>query len=263
MSPKRQFVPAHTKTRRLRTALIILAALIIFGVPVIRNSLRHGAAFVGSGLGRGTHAVGGFFGSIGTAIRTKSSLEKENVSLQAKNAELTTSLIDHDTLVHELDDLKASMGRTTGIRLLLASVLEKPPHSLYDTLQIDGGREAGFMVGQTVYANGDTPIGTIVEVSTRTALVRLYSTPGEKTEARLSPSNTDITLIGRGGGNYSATVPHEVATAAGMTVVSKDISPRVIAVFQKVTSDPRDPFQTFLLNSPVNVNDLSFVEVGQ
>ena len=142
-------------------------------------------------------------------------------------------------------------------------MLEKPPHSAYDTLLIDGGASAGFAAGETVYAGGDTPIGTIQEVAASSALVKLYSAPGESTEARLSATGTDVTLVGRGGGDFSVQVPQELVVAPGATVVSKDIDPHVLALFQKVTSDARDPFQTLLLSSPVNVNDLSFVEIGQ
>ena len=166
-------------------------------------------------------------------------------------------------LSQELDALKATMGRSTAVHLVLAAVLEKPPHSVYDTLLIDGGATAGFAKEQVVYANGDTPIGVIQEVTANSAVVKLYSAPGESTEARLSTSGTDITLVGRGGGNFSAQVPQELVIGAGETAVSKDIDPHVVAIFQKVTSDPRDPFQTLLLSAPVNVNDLSFIEVAE
>ena len=263
MSPKRQFVPAHTKTRNLRVAIIVAVVAIVFAVPVLRNGLRRGAAVVGTEIGRGTHSVGGFFAYIGTGFRSKNALEKENATLVAQNAQLATEVADRDTLAQELDSLKATMGRSTAAHLVLAAVLEKPPHSVYDTLLIDGGTAAGFVKGQVVYANGDTPIGTIAEVSATSAVVKLYSAPGESTEARLSASGTDITLVGRGGGNFSAQVPQDLAVGAGETVVSKDIDPHVMAIFQKVTSDARDPFQTLLLSAPVNVNELSFVEVAQ
>ncbi len=263
MSPKRQFVPAHTKTRNLRVVIIVAAIAVIFAVPMLRNGLRYGASVVGTEIGRGTHSVGGFFSYIGTGFRSKNALEAQNVQLSTENAQLETEVADTDTLSQELDSLKATMGRATATHLTLAAVLEKPPHSPYDTLVIDGGTSAGFAAGQIVYANGDTPIGTVDQVSASSAVVKLYSAPGESTEARLATSGTDITLTGRGGGDFSAQVPQGLAVATGETAVSKDINPHVVAVFQKVTSDPRDPFQTLLLSVPVNVNDLSFVEVAE
>jgi cell shape-determining protein MreC len=263
LSPKRQFVPAHTKTRRIRIVAILVAIAAIFMVPFLRSAVTGGAATVGTGIGRGANSVGGFFASLRTSVRTKHALLDENAALKIQNADLVAKLLSRDTLVRENAELKAIMGRSEGVQFTLAAVLEKPPHSVYDTLVIDGGESAGFVVGQTVYANGETPIGAIGSVAARSAIVRLYSASGEKTGARLSPSNIDITLVGRGGGNFSAEVPHELAVELGATSVSKDIAPHVLAVFQKITSDPRDPFQTLLLASPINVNNLSFVQVRQ
>ena len=264
MTPRRQFVSAHTKTRRARTIAIVAGVALIFAVPVLRNGVGKGAAFVGTGISRGAHSVGGFFASIGTGFRSKNKLAAENAALTAENADLNAQVESENAIVQENTELKAAMGRTDpSAHFIFAAVIDKPPHSVYDTLVIDGGSGAGIAVGQTVYANGDTPIGTVAETMQGSALVKLYSAPGVATDARLSPSDTDITLTGRGGGDFSADVPHDLVVSSGATAVSKEFDPSVIAVFQKVTSDPRDPFQTLLLAAPINVNGLSFVEVRQ
>lgn len=261
MSSHRQFTPAHTKSRRLRVAIIVVVLVALFAVPVIRKGVRTATATVGLGIAHATHSVGGIFSWLGTSIRTKHSLENENTQLKAQVAELTTRVIERDSLARENADLKAAMGRAGAMHFTLASVVGKPPHSLYDTLLIDGGTASGFLVGQTVYASGETPIGTIESVLPHSAIVRLYSAPGQETQARLSPSNIDVTIVGRGGGNFSATVAHDLVVDPRATVVTKEIEVSVIAIFQKITSDPRDPFQTLLFAAPVNVNNLSFVEV--
>ena len=153
------------------------------------------------------------------------------------------------------------MGRATDIQFTLAAVLAKPPESLYDTLLIDGGSNLGFTSGQVVYANGETPIGTIEQVFSSSAIVRMYSSSGEKTAARLDPSSVDIVLIGHGGGTFSVEVPHDLVVDANSLALSKEINPHIIATLQKSTSDPRDSFQTLLFSSPVNMNELSFVQV--
>lgn len=261
MTPKRQFVPAQTKNRRMRLFVILALIAVIFLVPPLRNGLRRGVSFIGTGIAHAARGTGGFLGSIGTGFRAKNKLAAENADLRAEVARLSSKVASEDVLARENAELKAVMGRVDSSSFILAVVLGKPPHSVYDTLLIDGGARAGFVVGQMVYANGETPIGTIAEVMPLSAVVRLYSAPGEKTEARLSPSNTDVTLTGRGGGNFSTTVPHELVVETGASVVSKELDPKVIGTFMKVTSDARDPFQTLLIASPVNVNDLSFVQV--
>ncbi len=259
----RQFSPTHTKTRQLRVAAVVVVLVAVFAIPTVRTGLRHGVSAVGIGIVRGANSFGGFFGNIATAVRRKESLEAENASLKTKVDELTARVTESDQIVRENADLRAAMGRSEAHHFTLAAVVAKPPHSIYDTLVIDGGSVLGFAPGDTVYANGATPIGTIDQVLPNSAIVRLYSAPGEKTEARLSPSNMDITLVGRGGGNFSATVAHDITVAADAAVVSKEADPSILAVFRKITSDARDPFQTLLLVSPVNVNELSFVEVRQ
>lgn len=259
----RQFAPTHTKARRLRIAAVVVVIIAIFAVPVIRTSLRHGVSAFGLSITKGANSIGGWFGSIGTAVRTKHSLEAENIQLKAKVDELTAQLAERDQLARDNAELRVAMGRKEIHHFTLAAVIAKPPHSIYDTLIIDGGASLGFVEGDIVYADGETPIGTIGRVMPNSAIVRLYSSPGERTEARLSPSNVDITLVGRGGGNFSATVPHDVTVAEGAAVITKEIDGSIIGVFKKITSDERDPFKTLLLVSPTNINELAYVQVRQ
>ncbi len=242
-------------------AVLVIAAL--FAIGPTRRAIHTGVSAIGTVINRSANTVGGWFGSLRTAIRSKQALEAENKDLAMQVGELQTRLADSDQLTRENADLRAAMGRSEAPHFTLAAVLAKPPHSLYDTLIIDGGGAAGFTVGQVVYASGTTPIGTIAEVRSGSAVVRLHSAPGEQTEARLSPSNIDVTLVGRGGGNFSVTVPHDAQISTDAAVVTKEINPSVIALFKKITSDARDPFQTLLLAAPVNINELAFVEVRE
>ena len=250
--------------------MLILAVLVLlFAVPSTRDGIRRGANFVGVEILRVSNSVGGWFLEIGTTFRSKTALENENADLKAQLADNSSKILDYDALAAENTDLKSILGRSTTAHLTLAAVLANPWQSAYDTLVIDGGTNASLAVGQTVYAEGDMPIGTIETVAANSALVRLYSSPKETTDGDLYIANDtgtahlDVTLTGRGGGNFETTVPRDLVVPDGALVFSKDINPRVIAVFQKVTSDARDPFQTLLLESPVNVAELNFVEVGQ
>ena len=255
----RQFVP---KKYRYRNVIVIAGIFVVLlAVPVTRGFLRRSVGSAGTGIARGTHGVTGWFGRIGETLRFKGSLVKENDSLKNELAAMQARLSERDMLARENEELKAAYGRSGGANFVLAAVLAKPPKSPYDTLVIDGGEQIGFAIGQTVYANGETPIGTIESVLADSAVVRLYSSAGEKTEVRLDPSSVDITLVGRGGGSYMANVPHELSVAEGSVAVSKGIDPSIIGKFEKVTSDSRDAFQTLVFSSPVNMSELSFVQV--
>ncbi len=265
----RQFVPPPSRGKRTRILIIALLLVAIFLIPPVRNAVRSVVYTIGISIGHGANGVGGWFGSIKTSLASKHTLEEENRNLKIEIDELNTRMTDYNVLVSENAELKETLGRTGSARFTLAAVIQKPPHSLYDSLIIDGGEKLGFRVGQIVFANGATPIGVIEEVHATSALVKLYSAPSVALDARLSipgggaGSNIDVTITGRGGGNFTAIVPHDTDVVEGTTIVTKEIHPYVVAVFQKVTSDPRDPFKAFLLRAPVNMNELTFVQVRE
>jgi cell shape-determining protein MreC len=264
MKSSRQFVPARRQTTRTYVVIGAVILVLIFAIPYTRRAVRSFVADVGVGVARVTHSSYLGVASIGTGFRSKRALVAQNTMLQGQVDTLQAELNDRNLLASQNADLKATLGRKdAATQMTLAAVIDKPTHSAYDTLLIDGGARAGFLVDQIAYANGETPIGTIAEVMANTAVVRLYSAPGQTLEARLAPLDIDVTLTGRGGGNFSATIPHDAVITSGAVVTTKEINPRIVADYQKVTSDSRDPFQTLLLSAPVNMNELSFVEVGQ
>ena len=206
-----------------------------------------------------------------------------------------------------LDDasLKEILGRKDQkVAMVVSAILAKPNQSLYDTLLIDSGTEEGIKTGDTVFALGDVPIGSISDVYPNSAKVILFSNPGETTQAIISlgrstgeankpaapvlnadgspvtppasvaPSsvgpasssqggNIFIEVVGRGGGNFEMVMPKNFVFQAGSQAVLPGINSYVLAIAQKVISDPRDPFTKVLLTSPVNIQDLKFVEVEQ
>ncbi len=263
MKRQRQFIPVSHGKRKIRIAVVSFVVLVLIAIPVTRNGIHNGIKFLGVGVASLTHSTNNFFTSIIVSVESKNSLQKENEALQSQISELNSRLLDRDVLASDNAEMKSALGRTDGLKFTLASVISNSSNSFYNTFLIDGGRNAGLTTNQVVYAFGQNPIGYITESLSNSATVQLYSTPSEIYEGRLSPENIDVTLTGQGGGNFTTTVPRDLNITDGSVVVTKDIHSRVVAVYKKVTSDPRDPFQTLLLISPVNLNQLSFVEVAQ
>ncbi len=263
MAIRRQFVSADTRSRRARIAAVVLVVALVFAVPPVRRATAHAAGTLGLGVAKVTRSVGSWIGGLGTAVRSKRALEAENAQLRGDIERFAAQVAERQHLSAENAELKAALGRSGNARFILAAVLKKPPVSAYDTLVIDGGSADGIALGQTVYAHGEAPIGTVAEVTEHSALVRLWSAPGERTPVRLSPEGLDIELVGRGGGNFEATLPHDLSVPETAAAVTRETNARIVALFRKVISDQRDPFQKVLLVSPVNVNYLSFVEVRQ
>lgn len=68
-------------------------------------------------------------------------------------------------------------------------------------------------------------------------------------------------IVGRGGGNFEMVMPKDLTLAKGDQAVLPGIVPYVLGIVETTISDPRDPFQKALLVSPVNIQELKFVEV--
>ena len=167
----RQYVPPPHKRKNIRIAIVVGILIIIFAVPPIRTGVRRGISAIGLSISRVTHGTGAWFASIGTDLRSKHVLTDENTALQDEVDELNTKLASYNALMSENADLESAMGRNDSARFTLAAVIAKPPHSIYDTMLIDGGTNAGLAVGQIVYANGVTPIGAISQVLSSSATV--------------------------------------------------------------------------------------------
>ena len=88
-------------------------------------------------------------------------------------------------------------------------------------------------------------------------------TPQANVSVPTSGSNVFVQVVGRGGGNFEMVMPKDFVLQEGEQVVLPGITPHVLAFVQKIISDPRNPFVKVLLTSPVNIQDLKFVEVGQ
>lgn len=231
--------------------------------------IREAGSGVGMAVVHTSDTTGGWFSNIATIFKIKSNLVNENEDLKNRLAEMEARFLDYDAVIAENKEFKQLMGRVSNQSFILAKILEKPSNSIYDTLVVDGGAGIGLISGQVAYANGEIPIGTVEEVNPHSALIRLFSSPKQSTEARLSIlegekiSYVDVTLVGRGGGNFQTTVPHDFEITTGALASSKGFDGGVIAKYQKTTSDVREPLQTLLLTAPVNVQELNFVQIAQ
>lgn len=260
---QKQFVPHVARRRRFFIISTIVVLIALFSISTTRVGILKAFAYIGMPFARISSQATTSIDEMSERVHTKKTLIAENDALQSQVAELEVRLRERDMLVHELADLKAIFNREGSSSFTLASIISKPPHSPYGTLTIDGGSLVGIKDGQIVYADGRTPIGVIDGVMEKSAIVRLYAFPGERTMARLSPANLDIELIGKGGGNFIAIVPHDFVVAPETVAVTKELNSRIVAYMQEIISDDREPEKTILFTSPANVLELSFVQVKQ
>jgi len=202
------------------------------------------------------------FNNIGYLFTTKSTLYKDNQKLVEENFNIKLSMVDHEILKEENSELKKILNRLPESKeFILANMLTKPNRSLYDTLIIDVGEKDNIKEGNFVYVNGEIPVGRISKVYGDTSLVLLFSNPEQKTEGYINSLNASVELVGRGGGNFEMIIPLDLTVENGSIIYLPGNSSNVLALVDEVISNPSDPFKKVILRSPVNVQNLKWVEV--
>lgn len=240
--------------------VLLLFILIYFRVPIWRG-LAYGVHTLFRPFLAAGGNVSGKVSNIGLLFQSKSSLEGENENLKLKLSETAARMSNYNSLLDENLKLKEILGRAGERKLVLSAILSKPNRSLYDTLIIDAGDGKGIKEGDLVTALGDVPIGRISDVYSDSSKVILFSNPGEKTEVLISGKDIFMQIVGRGGGNFEMILPRDLTLEGGTEVHLPGLMPQVLATVETVLSDPRDAFQKALLVSPVNIQELKFVEV--
>jgi cell shape-determining protein MreC len=239
--------------------LIIFLAFAAFGVFSYFSGFFH---FIGRPIWKTKNSISQNIENIGYIVRTKTSVYKENENLLKENVDLKNAMVDYQILKNENNQLKESFGRVSqGNKLILSAILTKPNYSPYDTIIIDIGIDSNIAIGNQVYSSDLVPIGEISEVYSNTALVTLYTNPGQVTEAMIDGTNTSVELVGRGGGNFEMIIPIDLPFTKGTLVYLPNIQSEIVAVIEDVISSPNDPVKKVLLSSPVNVQSLKWVFV--
>ncbi|MFA6520611.1 MAG: rod shape-determining protein MreC [Candidatus Paceibacterota bacterium] len=246
-----------------RITLGVGALLILF---FFRSGIFSGLSYISQGVFHPVFLVGNDLGgklkNLSSYFYSKNSLTLENQDLKTKLLTEEMRIANYNTLLAENENLKEILGRKNSKSpMVLAAILAKPNQSPYDILTIDIGTAEGATVGQIVFALGNIPIGRIAEVYPNSSKVILFSSAGEKTQVSVAGQNLFLELVGRGGGNFEMIMPKDLTLEKGVQVVLPGINSYVVAINETIISDPRNPFTKALLVSPVNIQNLKFVEV--
>jgi cell shape-determining protein MreC len=188
----------------------------------------------------------------------KSRLEKMSQQMSNYNSVLDENLKIKDILGREAESIEDKQNKNNSI---LATILSKPNQNFYNTLIIDTGKEQGVKDGDYIFALGNVPIGRVALTYKNSSKVTLFSSPGEETEVVVSGSDIFLKIVGIGGGNFVMVLPRDIILEDKNEVVLPGINPYVVAIKEAIISEPRNSFQKILLTSPVNIQQLKFVQV--
>ena len=197
---------------------------------------------------------------------SKKTLTQENVQLTLALNRAQAQAALYQALKQENETLRAILGKKPeNTNFLLAQVLHRPNQSPYDTLIVDLGQNNSNKVipaGAPVTIEGEWLIGEVAAVYSETAKVGLFSGASRELPVTLGESGITVLAQGRGGGNFLVELPRSVVVEPGMlvkTVRNNKIWP--IGLVAQVKGDPSDAFQTILFKNPVNVYEISRVEI--
>lgn len=266
------------KTKRKKILVVVGVFICLLTIVYFRSGIFYNLSYVSHLVFRPVlvlgNSVGDKFINAKAYFISKKALYLENQNLQSKLSQNENKMSNYDSILDENINLKDILGRSLvqveKKEIILATILSKSNRSLYDTLTIDIGSSEGIEGGDIVFALGrsstgdalgDIPIGRISEVYQNSSKVILFSSASEKTQAVLSGKNIFLEIIGRGGGNFEMIIPQDLELLKGDQVVLPGIIPRVLATVETIISDPREPTVKALLVSPVNTNELKFVQV--
>jgi rod shape-determining protein MreC len=251
------------RNKFFKIAIFVFFLLVLF---YFRTGISNGFSYVAHGVFRPVLVLGTKIGekmnNVGSYFVSKNSLNIQNEDLRAKLREDEAKMFNYNSIVAENESLKEIINRKNlKTSMMLAAILSKPNKSVYDTLIIDLGTEQGVKTGDLVFALGDVPIGHISEAYINSSKVVLFSAPSEKTQVVIK--NKFLELVGRGGGNFEMILPRDFKLETGNQALLPGINDYVVAEAVTIISDPRNPFTKALLVSPINIQELKFVQVAQ
>jgi cell shape-determining protein MreC len=247
------------KNIRKRISLVVLVMILILFL-LSTGPARKTLFFVAEPVWKLENAIlnSNFF----QYFKFKQTLINEKKALEQKLF-MAGNLMDiNAVLLKENETLKDMLGRKEiKNKTVLASILVKPPQTPYDTIIVDAGADYGVKVGDKVVANANVYLGEVSEVQAHSSKITLYSSPGRKMSVVLGLNQVSVEAVGTGGGNFNITLPRELGVKEGDIIVIPAITSNVFGIVEKVNFKDTDSFQKVLFKSPVNISDLSFVEI--
>ncbi|MCR4334201.1 MAG: hypothetical protein NUV47_00490 [Patescibacteria group bacterium] len=197
----------------------------------------------------------GYFMSKRLLLQENNSLKMENEFLKNENLKLSV-------LEYENEEFKKILGRINeNKKMIIASVLQRPPVTFYDNIIVDAGVNEDVENGDKVVVGGSDIIGEVEEVLGKTSKVKLYSTSEQKTDVLIGTSTIQAVAIGRGGGNFEVIIPRSIKILPGEFVFLPSINQQIFGIVEDTITDPTKAFNRVLFRSPYNISSIKWVEI--
>lgn len=257
------------RNNRSRSRKTIISVGIIVGIVAViglvqwlfGSNLSIGTIEAGTSVSKPFFVFGKQISFATSFISSRKTLIEQNQALRDEIDGLKIKLLSFDSLAKEHEEILKTYNRSNIENKVLASVMVKPPQTPYDTLILDVGSENQASINNRVYGIGGIVLGIIDEIGKKTSRAVLFSNPDRETRVIVERTDQNITLIGKGGGNFEAEVPQEVDVLKSDTLVLAGIRLPIVAIVVDVESNPASAFKKVIARVPLNIFNLRFVEV--
>lgn len=235
--------------------VVISAGVIIFGIASLVRTVARGPQWL-------YQEVQDYVADGVDMLTPKKKILQKNKELVLQIENYKAQVIELQMVRDENADLRTELSYIKDPQeVIFGRVLAKPSRSLYNSIIIDQGSRDGVLVGQIVVTQGFLGLGTVTSVDTTTATIALFSGPQFNDELVMKNQNITVPAKGKGGGNFEIHIPREIEVVDGDILALPQYPTIVAGVVKSIIFDPRDPFQTVLARTPVNIQELNFVEV--
>ena len=192
----------------------------------------------------------------------KSVLIARQNALKAENEQLQQQLSGMQLTEDENNSLRTILNYPKIAPVIItARVISKPSSNIYDRIVIDQGAQHGVIVGDKIIAGENSYLATIDKVNDTTAEGTLVSGSFFTGDAIITRLGITVPVEGKGSGNFELHVPRDLDVRDGDVMTLPGSPDFIFGVIKSVTFDERDPYQTVLARTPVNVQELKFVRV--
>jgi cell shape-determining protein MreC len=194
----------------------------------------------------------------GELLRSKQALISNNQTLKGELERARMTILGYHALKEQYERLVP--GSDAVGKGISATVLVRPPQTVYDTFMLDVGEDQGVRQGDLVYYSDTIIIGEITKTSAHSSEAQLFST-GNKESRVILGGKSEFTAVGKGGGTYEVRLPKEVPVAIGDSVIrpGKDLS--IYGSVAAIELGQSDSFKKVYFRLPFNIHELAHVRV--
>lgn len=254
-----------TRKKKFFVSFVVLA-VVLFGVNFFTKGLLSSVARTpAAALWSTSGVLGDSITTLKHSFVQKEALRNERDILKERVNELEIYALNNLVLASENEELRKLLGNKKEAlnQGILARVLSRGGSLPYGTILISREEPATYTVGALAIGEHNTVLGTIAEVGTNNAMVRLLSAPGERTQVLIGADEriTSASIRGRGNGNMIAEVARDADIRVDDPVVLFGKETLLVGFVGDIETQATDAFQIVRVRTPLNLETVRFLRI--